>query len=245
MHRFFVPAEQIKGKEIGITGSDVNHIKNVLRLKVSDTIEVFDSRSKVFEAKIKTQTKDRILCQITKEKKEATEPRIFVTLAQSLPKGKKLELIIQKACELGASRIIPFISERSVPKIEEVPSNRQENKLERWRKIAKEASQQSGRTKICEISPVMHFKEVLDLKKEHDLALIPWEGEKKITLKSILTTHRPNNLLVVIGPEGGFSKAEVQKAIKAGFLAVKLSDRILRTETAAISALSNIFFALD
>ena len=244
MHRFFVPAEQIKDKEIIITGSDINHIKNVLRLKVSDTIEVFDGRSKIYEAKIETETKDRILCRIIKEKTEATEPRVVVTLAQSLPKGKKLELIIQKATELGASPIIPFVSERSVPKIEGLPSQRQENKLERWRKIAKEASQQSGRSKICEISPILRFKEVLGLKKEHDLALMPWEGEKDQTLRSALTA-RPKKVLVAIGPEGGFSKAEVQTAKKAGFIPVKISDRILRTETAAIAALSNIIFELE
>jgi len=238
VHRFFVPTEQIKEKKIEITGSDVNHIKNVLRLKVSDSIEVFDSRSNVFEAKIIKEEKDRVLLKILKEKKEDTEPRIFVTLAQSLPKSKKLDLIIQKATELGVSRIVPFISERSIPK-------NQENKLERWRKIAKEASQQSGRTKLCEVSPIMHFEGVLSLKKDHDLNIIPWEGEKKITLKSTLTTHQPNHLLVIIGPEGGFSRPEIRKARKAGFIPVNISKRILRVETAAIATLANIFFELE
>lgn len=241
MHRFFVPTEQIKEKKIEITGSDVNHIKNVLRLKISDTLEIFDSKSNVFEAKITKVEKDKVLLKILKEKipqgGEDTEPKIFVTLAQSLPKSKKLDLIIQKATELGVSRVVPFISERSIPK--------HVNKLERWRKIAKEASQQSGRTKICEVSPILHFDEVLSLGKDYDLKIIPWENEKEITLKSILTTHKPNNLLLVIGPEGGFSKTEIQKAKKEGFMPVNISKRILRVETAAIAALANIFFELD
>lgn len=245
MHRFFVPSEQVEEGFVRILGSDVNHIRNVLRLKAKDKIEVFDGQSRVFEAQILKEEKDSILCKVIKHKKESAEPALSVTLAQSLPKGKKFDLIIQKATELGAAKIIPVLSERSIPKFKELEEERREHKLSHWQKIAKEAAEQSGRNMVCKISAAMSFSQVLKLKKQYDLALIPYEGEEKITLRSILSTQRPNNLLVIIGPEGGFSKEEIQEAEQAGFYAVKLSKRILRCETAAIAALANIFYELD
>ncbi len=230
MHRFFVDKDRIPV----ITGSDVHHIRDVLRLKAGDELKMLDGTGTVYSAKISEIKKERVICDILSSRNEEKTPEVKVTLAQCLPKAKKMDLIVQKCTELGAQRIIPVLSERSIPR---------SGKLERWKKIAKEAAEQSGRSFIPEISPLTKFEDLLKMKNEFDLALIPWELEKRTTLKKVLTTHHPNHLttiLILIGPEGGFSRDEVERARSAGFIAVSLGPRILRTETAAMAMLSMI-----
>ncbi|MFA4904982.1 MAG: 16S rRNA (uracil(1498)-N(3))-methyltransferase [Candidatus Margulisiibacteriota bacterium] len=242
MNRFYVPTNQIKGDQVTIVGSDVNHIKNVLRLKTGDKFEVFDGSQKAYLCELKEFNREYILGKVISELKKDTEPKIKVTLAQCLLKGKKMDLVIQKAVELGVYKIIPVVSERSVPDIKE----KEANKISHWQAIAKEAAEQSGRTLVPDISALLSFEELLKLGKNFDLALIPWELESKISLKDKL--KEPRRLaagLVAIGPEGGFSNEEISKAGSAGFQAVSLGRRILRAETAAISTLANIYFFLD
>lgn len=234
MHRFFLGKDQIPI----IAGSDVHHIKDVLRMKVGNELELLDGSGKIYNAKIAEMEKDKIICEVLSERVEEFESKIKVTLAQCLPKAKKMDLIIQKCTELGAHKIIPTLSERSVSKGEKLP---------RWRKIVKEAAEQSGRSIIPEIAPLTPFEQVLKLKPEFDLALIPWELERETSLKKVLTTHlpagkagQPNNLLILIGPEGGFSRKEIELAKPAGFTPLSLGPRILRTETAAMVVLSII-----
>jgi 16S rRNA (uracil1498-N3)-methyltransferase len=230
MHRFFVAKDQIPV----ITGSDAHHIKAVLRLQAGDQLELLDGSGKIYQARIADIKKDRILCEILSTRGEKSEAKVKVTLAQCLPKAKKMDLIIQKCTELGADKIIPALSERSIARGE---------KLERWKKIAKESAEQCGRSSIPEIHPLTRFEDVLKLKKDYDLALIPWELEKETSLKKALTTYRPNHLLILIGPEGGFSRKEVDLAQSAGFIPVSLGQRILRTETVGMAMLSMINFA--
>ena len=255
MHRFFVPKEQISNDQITITGSDVNHIKNVLRLKIGDKIEVFDSSQNTYQCEIKSFNRavpagrqEFILGSILSMKKQDVESNIKMTLAQCLAKGKKMDLIIKMATELGVNSIIPVISERSVPKIDE----KEEKKIAHWQAIAKEASEQSGRTKIPRIENITSISELNP--KDYDLALMPWEGEKIDSFKKALSKWNrdvqsqvplPNNILIIVGPEGGFSHAEAEKAKEAGFKSVSLGKRILRCETAAVSTLANIFYELE
>ncbi|MBI5699725.1 16S rRNA (uracil(1498)-N(3))-methyltransferase [Candidatus Saganbacteria bacterium] len=246
MNRFYVPSDQIKGDEVSITGSDVNHIKNVLRLKAGDKIEVFDGSQKSYLCELQEFNREFIRGMIISETKKDIEPTIKVTLAQCLLKGKKMDLVIQKAVELGVDRVIPVTSERSVPDIKE----KEDKKLSHWRTIAKEAAEQCGRTLVPDISSLLSFEELLKLGKTFDLALVPWELETGNSLKQALKEPRrlaagPASFLVTIGPEGGFSNEEIAKAGSAGFKAVSLGRRILRAETAAISTLANIYFFLD
>jgi len=239
--RFYIPQEQIKGKQIIITGSDVNHIKNVLRLKVGAEITVFDSSQKVYLCKLREFNREFIRGIITSQIHEDTELKADITLAQCLPKARKMDLIVQKATELGANRIIPVISERSVPRIED----KAERKTAHWQKIAQEAAEQSGRTKVPQILPLVSLSELVKSASDYDLALIPWEGERENTIKKVLTTSRHNSLIIVIGPEGGFSQAEIKIAQENGFIPISLGKRILRCETAALTCLALLASELE
>ena len=245
MNRFYILPEFISGNTIMITGGDVNHIKNVLRLKSEDELICFDGKGMEYLCSITSIEKDMVKTGIISSKKADTEPSVKITLAQGLPKSSKMDYIIQKTVELGVHKIIPVSTERTIAKGE---------KLERWRKIAKEASEQCGRAIIPEVSPVLNFNEFLvpapslsrGISTYFDLKLIPWENEKQISLKTILKEHpAANSIALLIGPEGGFSKQEIKEAVDQGFKPVSLGKRILRTETAAVSAVSNILYELD
>jgi len=240
--RFFVPKDQLPN----ILGQDAHQIKDVLRMKIGDEIELLDGTGKIYQAKIAEIKKDQVIAEIISAQQTDNQQKFQATIAQCLPKHKKMDWIIQKCTELGVAKIIPTLSERSIAKGE---------KLERWQKIAKEASEQSGRTTIPEITNLLKFEEVLKLKNNYALALIPWELEKEKTLKSILIAHNSQlipspqhpapNILIFIGPEGGFSQEEVSKAQTAKFIPITLGSRILRTETAGISTLSMINYHFD
>lgn len=231
MHRFFVNKEQIPV----ITGSDAHQIKDVLRMKTGDKIDLLDGTGAVYACRIKTIQKNKVDCEILEKRAPGEELPIKLALAQCLPKGKKMDLIIQKCTELGISRIIPTLSERSIAKA---------GKPERWKKIAKEAAEQCGRTSIPEISPLTKFEDVLKLKTPCALALIPWELEKEITLKQMLKDRKSSDIFVLIGPEGGFSRKEIELAVDAGFTPVTLGKAILRTETAGMAILAAIRYEL-
>ena len=235
MPRFFTPTEQFPA----ITGSDAHQVKDVLRMKVGEQLELLTGDGQVHEAKIIGLTKDRVACEVIASRAADGEPKIKITLAQGLPKGRKMDLIVEKCVELGVHRIIPLLTERSIGK---------EAKLDRWRKIAKEAAEQSRRAIVPDIKPPTKFADVLKLQAQFDLALIPWELEKECSLKKFFTDNRItgySDILIVIGPEGGFSQAEVAAAVKAGFVAVSLGPRILRTETAGLAALASILYELE
>jgi 16S rRNA (uracil1498-N3)-methyltransferase len=231
MPRFFVPKDQIPE----ITGSDAHQIKNVLRMQKGDVLEILDGAGTVHQARIADIRAGKVVCEITHSTSQENECKIKATIAQCLPKGKKMDLIIQKCTELGVDRIIPVLSERSIAKAD---------KLERWQKIAKEAAEQSGRSTIPEISPLMQFDEVLKLVPNYNLALIPWELEKIANLKSLLSAVRaPLSAIFLIGPEGGFSYQEIDLAKKAGCIPVSLGKNILRTETVGMAVLAMLSYA--
>ena len=218
-----------------IVGPDVHYLRDVLRLKPNDELELLDGTGLVHSAKISTITPERVVCQVLGSRPSASEPATKITLAQALPKSFKMDFIVEKCTELGVARIIPMLTARTIAK---------GIKLDRWRKLAKEAAEQSGRAIIPEISAALNFSEVLKLKGQFDLALIPWEQEKTNGLKSLLRSNNPSSLLILIGPEGGFTPEEVQSATKVGFHSVSLGKRIMRTETAGLATLANITYEL-
>ena len=244
MARFFVPNDQISDKTIRIIGSDVNHIKNVLRSSVGEKLELFDSEGFSYVAIIENLFPTMIDCRMQEKFRKEVEPKIDITLAQSLPKGKKFDFILQKGTELGIKEIVPIISERSIPKIEE----KEEKKNLHWQKIARESSEQCGRTYIPSIGKISSFRNFVETARDFDLKIIPYEGEIALKLRDLLSSPDKlsfKKIAILIGPEGGFAKEEVDLAIINGFFPITLGKRILRVETAAITAVAQVMYELD
>lgn len=235
IQRIFVNKENINQPYIIISGTDVNYISNVLRLKKEDKIAIFDGSNKEYLAKIEYVSKDKINCKILNENIIEDKIDVDITLAQAIPKGRKMDFIVEKATELGVTRIIPVNTERTIPKINQ-------SKIIRWSRIAKESSEQCGRSKLLLIDKITDFEEVLKEIKNYDLAIMPWELEAQVHIKDILknnTTCR-KKIFVIIGAEGGFSLTEVSKARNNGVVTVSLGKLILRVETASLTTLGII-----
>lgn len=246
MARFFVPSENITEDRIVITGSDVKHLKNVLRARLREKLTVCDSKGNVFDVEIATIEDDRIICDITGTRKCEQEPKIPVILLQGVPKGDKPELIIQKNVELGINEIRPVITERTIVKF--ASDADREKKTARFQKISDEAAKQCGRGIIPKVEKIETFKEAVEKTKEYEnwLKLIPYENEQDITLKQVLRENagKYEGIFVFIGPEGGFSQKEIDFCINYGFTPVTLGKRILRTETAGFATVAAIRYEL-
>jgi len=232
MPRFFVSSTTFPD----IVGPDVHHISHVLRLQVGSLIELIDERGQACAAKIVGQNKERIVCQPLQPLTKESELKTKVTLAQALPKGQKMDWLVEKATELGVWQISPVITARTIAS---------SAKLNRWRKLAKEAAQQSGRLFIPKITEPLNFTELIKQAKQYELAIIPWEKESARTLKVVLQNNKPKEILVLIGPEGGFSAQEVNQAESAGFIPITLGPRILRTETVGLALMSQLAYELE
>ena len=234
MPKFFIKSENLKeNEEIWITGNDVNHIKNVLRKKTDDLLNVCNSdTSQNYEVKILKLFDDKIICKIISNKISNSESELNLTIYQGLPKADKMELIIQKCTELGVKEIVPTIMKRSVVKLKEKDK---ENKVNRWQKIAEVAAKQSGRDFIPKINNIINFNQI-DYQK-YDRVLILYENENKLSIKKVineLKNEKILNLAIVIGPEGGFDEKEIQDLNQPNISIVTLGKRILRTETVAL-----------
>ena len=248
MPKFFVTTNQIEGKKISIQNEDVNHIKNVLRAKIDDTIEICDSiTSKNYICKIKQIEDKQIYCHIVEEIASNVEPHIQVSIFQGLPKADKMELVIQKSVELGVYDITPVEMKRCVVKLNDKDKIK---KIQRWQKISEGAAKQSGRDRIPTIHPVMNIKAVCENIKEYDLVLVAYENEKENTLKQELKNikqdqNKQMKIAIIIGPEGGIDKEEIAKFEEYNAKIITLGNRILRTETVALHMLSVIMYELD
>ena len=246
MYKFFVEQNQIKEENAKIVGEDVNHIANVLRLKPSEKIIVCNKENNTsFEAEIKEITKESILCKVVSKITETTESNIKVDIYQGLPKADKMEFIIQKTTELGVRAIYPVAMERSIVKFD---SKTEAKKIMRWQKIAEMAAKQSKRDIIPVIENVINIENVCKNAKKYDRILIAYENEENNTLKSELKSlkiKKDLSIAVIIGPEGGIAESEWQKLKNEGAQSITLGKRILRTETAPIVVLSNIFYELE
>jgi 16S rRNA (uracil1498-N3)-methyltransferase len=238
-----VPLESIDKNCATIEGSDVNYLKNVLRLSVGSEIRVLDNKSKEYQAKIVSFEDSKVIAELLSEKHPKAEPKVKVTVAHGIAKGYKMDFVVQKTTELGALRIIPVKTERTVVKIHH---EKEEHKVERWQKIAKEAAEQSGRLIIPMVEQIMEFRDIFSLKKEFDLCVMLWEMEKEVSIKQLLQSHKDiKRMMILIGPEGGFSHEEAETAKCEGFVTANIGSRILRTETAAIAALSMINYEYE
>lgn len=251
MHHFFVDRSQVGEREIFITGSDVNHIKNVLRMKEDDEIKISDGSNKVYHCRITdiagetvAAAGETIAAEILSAEESFAELPAQIYLFQGIPKGDKMELIIQKAVELGAYAIVPMATNRVVVRLD---AKKEQSKLRRWSAIAESAAKQSGRTIVPEILPVMSFGEACAYVKEFEHKLIPYEcAEGMERTRELVGRIEPGSrVAVLIGPEGGFEKEEIELAVQAGIEPVTLGKRILRTETAGMSLLSVLMFYLD
>lgn len=245
MYQFFVKPEQIAGKNITITGSDVNHIKNVLRMKIGEEIAVSNGADgKEYRCGIEEIGEEEIRCQLRFIKEDGVELPSKVYLFQGLPKADKMELIIQKAVELGAYEIIPVAAKRAVVKLDE---KKAKAKTARWQGISEAAAKQSKRAVIPEVKDVMTWKEAVAYAQTMDVRLIPYElAEGMNATKSIMEGLKPGqSIAVFIGPEGGFEESEIEEAKKCGITPITLGKRILRTETAGFTVLSWIMYYLE
>ena len=239
MHHFFVRPEQISGKEAYIEGPDWNHAANVLRVRPGEQVllsagEDWDYLCTVREV---DRAGQRVLLSVLEENRDTRELPVKISLYQGLPKSDKMELIIQKAVELGAARVIPVETARCVVKLDR---KKAESKRSRWQAISESAAKQSGRSVIPEVAMPMPFAAALKEAADSDIRLIPYENAEGMErTRRILESVVPGQKIAVfIGPEGGFEETEIRRAEEAGFEAVTLGKRILRTETAGFVVLS-------
>ncbi len=235
MYNFFVKKENFLGDKVKIDGADYNHIKNVLRMKEGERFLIsFDGKSSLCQ--LENFEGEYAVANILEDDFQDTSLPIEIHLFQGLPKSDKLELVIQKAVELGVHQIIPVQMERCIAKIE---GNKIKQKTERFNAIAESSAKQSKRTIIPSVSQPLSFKDALEMAKGLDLLLIPYENEQGIlsTKNALSKIKKGDKVGVLIGPEGGFSQAEIDLAREVG-LSISLGKRILRTETASITALS-------
>lgn len=245
MYQFFVEPSQIQDKKIVITGGDVNHIKNVLRMKVGDEIAVSNGiDGKEYRCGIEAFAGDEVVCGLRFIKEDGVELSSKIYLFQGLPKADKMELIIQKAVELGAYEVIPVSAKRCVVRLDE---KKAANKVSRWQGIAEAAAKQSKRAVIPQVHSVLGMKEAIAYAQDMEVKLIPYElAEDMQHTKQMIEAVQPGQRVAIfIGPEGGFEENEIQMALEAGIEPVTLGRRILRTETAGFTVLSWLMYHLE
>lgn len=243
MYHFFVSEEQINGENAYIEGSDVNHIANVLRMKPGEELLISVKGDGDYLCKIVDIETDRVNLKVL-ESMEQRELPVNITLLQGIPKSDKLEMIIQKAVELGVSEIIPVKTKRVVVKIDE---KKVDTKVNRWNAIAESAAKQSKRSIIPKVYEPISIDNALEIVKDFGVKLIPYENADGIdkTRKILDNMDKTKNIAVFIGPEGGFEESEVERIKNSGFEVITLGKRILRTETAGLALLSNIMIRLE
>ena len=245
MHHCFVQPDQIGADQVVITGEDARHISRVLRMTAGDELWVrTGSDDRHIRCRIVSAGEDEVLADIEWTEHAQAELPCEIVLLQSLPKGDKMEWIIQKAVELGASRIVPMVSARSIVRLE---GSRAERKVQRWNAISESAANQSHRDKIPQVTAICSYEEALRQAAACTHVLIPYErAEGMEETRRILQSIRPGeSVSVMIGPEGGFEAAEVEAAIAAGAAPISLGHRILRTETAGMTLLAALMLQLD
>ena len=247
MFQFFVDKTQIN-EEAGlafITGADVNHICHVLRMRVGEQFYVTDGESGgKYLCGLKTASEDQVTCDILRKIEESSELPCEITLYQGLPKADKMELIIQKAVELGASRIVPVSTKNSIVKLDD---KKAAAKISRWQGIAEAAAKQSKRDVIPQIGDVMTLKAALAEAADFEVSIMPYENAEGMAFtRKLLDEIRPGQRIAIfIGPEGGFDDSEVEAALSQGTQPVTLGRRILRTETAGLAILSMLVYVLE
>lgn len=248
--RFFVPGVTTAGSTVAITGQDARHILRVLRLGPGDEIEAVDGAGAERRGLIVTAGGDEVLVMLAEGSDVCREPSVFITILQGLPKGDKMDEVVRKNTEIGVSRFVPVVTERTVARPDPSGAAR---RVERWRRIAREASKQSGRQRVPDVLDIMGFQKALDQvasgtgpdasAPDDRLIIMPWELERSRSIREVLRERRgARDILVFVGPEGGFSREEVGQAVACGAVTCGLGPRILRTETAGLVVASIILY---
>ena len=242
MFQFFVEPGQICGDIATITGSDVNHIRNVLRMRTGEEVRISDNAGGDFYCAVSRIESEKITLKVLREA-EGTELSLRITLFQGLPKGDKMELVIQKAVELGVSEIIPVAMRNCVVKLDE---KRAKAKQARWQAIAESAAKQSKRSIIPRVGMVMNFRQATEYAQSLDVRILPYENQRGLahTREVFSKIPKGSSVGIFIGPEGGYDSAEIALA-KEDMEMVSLGIRILRTETAGLCALSMLQYAVE
>jgi len=240
--RLFIDPTRLAEEVVVVSGEDHRYLTRVLRLVVGDALVLFDGIGVEADARIMRIGPRALELKVEERRPATAAERPHVTLIQALTKGDKLDLVVQKATELGVGRIIPVTSARSVPRLEAM---RALGRRARWQKIAREAARQSGRADVPEVEPVTAIETAVGAAAKDAFKLMLWEGARGHGLRDALPGgERPKQIVIAIGPEGGFALDEVEAARASGFATVGLGPRILRTETAALVTLSILGFAL-
>ena len=229
---------------MSISGNDVNHIKNVLRMEKGEDISVSDGHGRDYFCVISQMDKDRIVLEIQNSWDSYVELGTKLYLFQGLPKSDKMDLIIQKAVELGVYEIVPVVTRRTIVKLDE---KKEAKKLARWQGISESAAKQAGRGRIPSVSPPVSFKDALEFAGTLDSVIIPYEKAEGMEASRAVVKGLKNkkSVGIFIGPEGGFDTEEVDAAMESGAVPVTLGRRILRTETAGLAVLSVLMFELE
>lgn len=244
MHRFFIKKDQIDRDEIWIRGGDVNHIKNVLRMKKGDRVFLSCENDLEYECSLEAFSEDSIRAKILDIHGMETELKTELVLYQGLPKGDKMEWIIQKAVELGVSRIVPVRMKRCVVKLDD---KKAEKKVKRWNAIALSAAKQARRGRIPQVSDIVSYDAAVQEASDLDMLLVPYEEARGMeeSRKLLREGRGKKSIGIMIGPEGGFDEEEVARVREAGGRIMTLGKRILRTETAGMAVLSILMFLLE
>jgi 16S rRNA (uracil1498-N3)-methyltransferase len=238
MHRFYLSQIVVGNTALISDTSQLHHLKDVLRLKIGDEAILFDRKGVEYLGRIKELSRKQASLSI-KRIKQANPAGLNLTIACALPKKSRMDDIVDKLTQLGVDSIIPFISERVITK----PDEKIENKLDRWRKIALNASEQSQRSKLPDITPVLNFKHLLTQSTQYGLKLIPTLEGPRLNIREIIPSTLPASILTLIGPEGDFSPEEIDQAMICGFTPVSLGENVLRVDTAAIAVASYLRFS--
>lgn len=244
MYQFFIDDSQVMDGEVLIEGSDVNHIKNVLRMKPGEKVRVSTENGKNYFCCITELWEESVRAEIVEELTEGTELPNKIYLFQGLPKSDKMELIIQKAVELGAYQIVPVAMKNCVVKLD---AKKAENKVKRWQEIAKSAAKQSKRSLIPTVEMPLRYEDAISLAAQLDVVLVPYENERGMeATRSVVEGIKPGQSIgIFIGPEGGFAEDEIALAKSHDMALLSLGRRILRTETAGLAMLSILTYQLD
>lgn len=244
MHHFFTDPSQVRDDKIFIEGTDVNHMKNVLRMRPKEQVQISDQSGWNYLCELEAFEEKQARFRILETQRSQNELKSRLYLFQGLPKSDKMELIIQKAVELGVYEVIPVATHRAVVKLDEKKAAK---KIARWNAIAEGAAKQSGRDVIPTVKNVMTLGEALAYAADLDLLLMPYEDEEGMekTRRVINGIRQGQSVGIFIGPEGGFEEAEVQKAQEKGAVPITLGRRILRTETAGLAVLSILMYHLE
>ncbi len=241
MTRIFVDPDKLALELVTLTDEDHRYLVRVLRLEVGDLVTLFDGKVGEADARISRIGPRAVELRVEVRRELGAPDRPALTLIQALAKGEKLDLVVQKATELGVTRIMPVTSARSIPQLEAM---RAIGRRTRWQKIAREAARQCGRTDVPSIEVVTPLATAMHAVSKDAFRLILWEGAKGISLTDVLPTAQPPEMVVAVGPEGGFAPAEIEAAKAAGFLTAGLGPRVLRTETAALAILAILQYQL-